>query len=294
MADYPFDHLGKFKLNRLRNPKLRLANRQAIAEKCHNAYLGDYKLICTILGRFNLYIDSRDRTIGMHLLMKGFWEIDITECIAQQVKQGMTVIDLGASYGYYSALMAGLIGNRKGRVYSIEANPFVYGMLSNSMEINAFGNKVVTHNIAVTDDHTPGAMQFNFRKESTMNGHLDVCGSRSEKEESTTVQTNSLDNLIPPGTDVDFIKVDIEGAEYMFWQGSSRVRKESPRLKILLEFNAKRYPNQADQFIQSIIDEGFTIKLITKSTDQNHCLSKAELLSFDTHSHLMLLLEKVN
>ncbi len=294
MADSAFDQLGKFKLNRLRNPKLRLANRQAIAEKCHNAYLGDYKIICTILGRFNLFIDSRDRTIGMHLLMKGFWEIYVTECIARHVKQGMTVIDLGASYGYYSALMAGLIGNQGGRVYSIEANPMVYDMLSESMKINAFGHKVITENVAVTNATKPGSMPFNFRQESPMNGHLEVCGNLAKNEQTIEVKTNSLDNLIPPGTQVDFIKVDIEGAEHMFWQGSKRIRQENPNLKILLEFNASRYPDQADLFVQAIIDAGFAIKLTTKSASEDRYLSKQELLRFDTSSDLMLLLEKLS
>lgn len=291
MIDSVFDRLGKFHLSRFRDSGLRVKNLQYITDKCYNAYLGDYTNICRILGRFYIYIDSRDRTIGMHLLTKGFWEIQITECIAKNINHGMTVIDLGASYGYYSVLMAGLIGNQAGTVYSIEANPVVFKMLTNSIGINSLGNKVQPINVAVIDRGGQGAMQFNYRKESTMNGHLDICKKQSDKEESITVTTNSLDNLIPPGTQVDFIKVDIEGSEHLFWKGSKRIRSESPSLKILLEFNAKRY-SDAEKFVKSIIDEGFSIKMIKKTEEEDCFLTQDQLLQLPTSSHVMLLLEK--
>ncbi len=292
MEDSAFDKIGNFKLSRLKNTDLRLENRKLITEKCRNAYLGDYKNICTVLGRFNIYIDSRDRTIGMHLLTKGYWEIQITECIANHVARGMNVIDLGASYGYYTLLMAGLIGHESGHVYSFEANPFVYDMLADTIEVNPIKSRVKATNVAITDQNSPDFMSFNYRIDSTMNGHLDICKSKSEREQSITVNTNCLDNMIPTGTTIDFIKVDIEGAEYMFWKGSQRTREESPHLKILLEFNANRYPDSAGQFVQEIIDDGFSIKLIQKTSDQDCYLSKDELLSLPMDSHVMLLLEK--
>ena len=87
------DAIGLFKFQQLTNPKNRNANIKAISELCHNAYLGDYKTICRILGRFNLFVDTRDRGIGMHLLMRGLWEMYITEFIAKFVTKDMVVLD---------------------------------------------------------------------------------------------------------------------------------------------------------------------------------------------------------
>ncbi|MBL4773422.1 MAG: FkbM family methyltransferase [Alcanivoracaceae bacterium] len=287
--DSVFGNLGKFHLNRLRDSKLRSENISAISSKCQNAYLGNYQSICRILGRFKIYIDSRDRTLGPYLLMDGFWEIQITECIAKNVKQGMNVIDLGANYGYYSLLMAGLIGNKGNKVYSIEANPNIFSLLKNSIRINGFKNKVDPINIAVIDGEAQ-EMQFSFKNDSAMNGHLEVYRKKSNIEESIIVKANNLDNIIPVGEKIDFIKVDIEGAEHMFWQGSSRIRKDNPDIKILLEFNARRY-QYVEQFIDSIIDEGFSIKQIKRTPDLDCYLTKEDLLGLPTHSHVMLLLE---
>ena len=285
-----FGNLGKFHLNRLRDSKLRPENISAISSKCQNAYLGDYQNICKILGRFKIYIDSRDRTLGPYLLMDGFWEIQITECIAKNVKLGMNVIDVGANYGYYSLLMAGLIGNKGSKVYSIEANPNIFSLLKNSIRINGLKNKVDPINIAIIDGD-PKEMKFSFKNDSAMNGHLEVYRKNSNIEESITVNANKLDNLVPVGEKIDFIKVDIEGAEHMFWQGSSRIRKDNPDIKILLEFNARRY-EFAEQFVDSIIDEGFTIKQIERTPDLDCYLTKQQLLSLPTHTHVMLLLER--
>ena len=137
--DSAFKPNGKFKLSRLKNHNLRTENIKSISKSCYNAYLGDYQSLCRILGFFDIYIDTRDRSIGMQLLMKGYWEIDVTECIAKHLSPGMNVIDVGANYGYFSLLMAGLIGHKTGKVYSIEASPNVFQHLKNSIRINFLG-----------------------------------------------------------------------------------------------------------------------------------------------------------
>lgn len=285
-----FGELGKFKLNRLKNSNLRAENIRAIASMCQNAYLGNYQNVCKILGRFNIYVDTRDRTIGIQLLMNGYWEIDITECISRNVKSGMNVIDIGSNYGYFSLLMAGLIGNRGSKVYSIEANPNIYSLLKSSIRSNGFKNRIKSYNLAVVDEGVQD-LYFNFRSERSMNGHLDVYKNKFDDETSILVKADKLDNIIPSNKKIDFIKVDIEGAEHLFWLGSKRIRDDNPNIKILIEFNAKRY-KYAEQFIDSILDEGFTIKQINRTPDLDVILSKQQLLDVSTKTHVMLLLER--
>ena len=38
------------------------------------AYLGENEALCRILGRYKLYVDTRDSGLGAHLLLDGFWE----------------------------------------------------------------------------------------------------------------------------------------------------------------------------------------------------------------------------
>ncbi len=285
-----FGNLNKFKLGRLRKFAWRHENIRAISSKCHNAYLGGWQSVCRVLGRFLVYVDTRDRTLGVQLLMNGYWEMEITECIAQHVKPGMRVIDIGANYGYFSLLMAGLVGNKTGRVYSIEANPNIYQLLKNTIKINGLRNKVVTHNLAISDADEK-EMMFNYADERGMNGHLAVQKEIRADERSIPVLSNKLDNIIKSGEQIDFIKVDIEGAEKMFWDGSCRVRRENPQLKILMEFNAKRY-HKASLFVEDIINEGFQVMWIKSQPSKNQYLNKEQLMAIPTDKHVMLLLEK--
>lgn len=52
----------------------------------------------------------------------GYYEEDETRAISQLVRPGMTVLDIGANIGYYTLLMADLVGPL-GRVHAFEPNP---------------------------------------------------------------------------------------------------------------------------------------------------------------------------
>ncbi len=285
------DEIGLFKFHQLANPKNRNSNIKAISELCHNAFLGDHKSICRILGRFNMFVDTRDRGIGMHLLMRGLWEMYITEFIANFVKKDMVVLDVGANYGYYSILMAQLVGNKNGKVLAFEANPYLSNLFKDTVAINGFGNRISVQNVALSDQKSENAAFF-VLPNAPMNGHL--ISSREKRyqnnipEGSIEVQTITLDDFIPAGTHIDFAKVDIEGAEYQFWLGSQRVRKENPQMHFLLEFNAARYKNP-DAFIDIILEEGYTISRLHKNAKVIQ-ISKIEALEQAKHHDIMLVI----
>jgi FkbM family methyltransferase len=287
------DAIGLFKFHQLANPKNRMSNIKTISELCHNAYLGDYINICRMLGRFNIFVDSRDRGIGMHLLMRGLWEMYITEYIAANVKKNMTVLDVGANYGYYSLLMAQLVGPEKGKVISFEANPHLSNLFNDSVNINGFRSRVLVNNIALSDEINDSSA-FYVPHNAPMNGHL--ISSREKiyngniPEGSINVKTTTLDNVIEPGTKIDFAKVDIEGAEYQFWLGSTRVRKENPQMKLLLEFNAGRYQNPGD-FIDIILSEGYSLCRLQKDSNLLS-IEKADALEQAQKQDIMLLIQK--
>ncbi|MCX7545257.1 FkbM family methyltransferase [Marinicella gelatinilytica] len=289
------DQLGKFIFSRLQNTNLRAENLKAIQEMATSSYLGDHVSICKVLGRFHCFIDTRDRTFGAQLLTKGFWEIQNTECIAKRVKKDMTVIDIGANFGYFTLLMCGLVGNDNGKVYSIEANPNIFQFLNDTMCVNGQLSKVELFNCAIYKEPCDD-LNFIFRNNSPMNGHLYSHNinpeNLKENENLIKVKGNTLDKLIPENEKIDFIKVDIEGAEEMFWHGSKRIRQDNTKLKILMEFNPKRYENPQG-FVHSVVDEGYQITLIGKSEDYNQVLNANELLKIPSETHVMILLEKI-
>ena len=58
----------------------------------------------------------------------GYYEKGETELFKSIVKEGMTVVDIGANIGYYTLIAAKLVGE-KGKVFSFEPGPDNYGLL---------------------------------------------------------------------------------------------------------------------------------------------------------------------
>ena len=107
----------------------------AILQRVNSAYLGNHTALVRVLGRYKLYVDTRDRGFGSHVLLDGFWEIWLTLFCARNVKRGMTAIDVGANFGYYSLLLAELVGTR-GELIAVEPNPHAADFLRRSVELN--------------------------------------------------------------------------------------------------------------------------------------------------------------
>lgn len=231
----------------------------------------------------------------MHLLMRGLWEMYITEYIAGLVKKDMVVLDVGANYGYYSMLMAQLVGPDQGRVISFEANPFLSKLFQDSVTINGFASRIQVNNVALSNEQSDAAAFF-VPPNAPMNGHLISSREKRYKghapDGSIDVKTTTLDDLIEPGTRIDFAKVDIEGAEYQFWQGSERVRKDNPHMSFLLEFNAARYENPGD-FVDLILQGGFQLKRLHKDASQTE-ISKEGALEQAKRQDIMLIITPKN
>ena len=63
-------------------------------------YLGGHLLLSRILGRYKMFLDTRDRGFGSHVALDGYWEMWLTQFIARLIQPGMHVADIGANFGY--------------------------------------------------------------------------------------------------------------------------------------------------------------------------------------------------
>src|ERR1700721_2241910 len=56
------------------------------------------------LGHSKMLLPTTDVGFASHVMLDGFWEIWLTLFFARLVMPGMTVIDVGANFGYYTLL----------------------------------------------------------------------------------------------------------------------------------------------------------------------------------------------
>ncbi|KQX58445.1 MULTISPECIES: FkbM family methyltransferase [unclassified Ensifer] len=208
-----------------------------VRERCFTSYLGDNTALCRVLGQFMMYLDTKDIGLGAHLMMNGAWEIGLTQFMVRIVKTGMRVADIGANFGYYSHLMSALIGP-SGFCHSFEPNPHVARLLRQSLSINGFDGFSKVHEIAL-DDATGESPKFWIPDGEAKNACiLDHVNEYFEaRGQIITVPTSTFSEM--DLGHLDFIKLDVEGAEYRVLMGMLHYMREY-RPQLVAEINFGR------------------------------------------------------
>jgi FkbM family methyltransferase len=189
------------------------------------------------LGRYPIFLDASDVGFGTHLMMDGFWEPWIAKFLISRVKSGMVAVDVGANYGYYTLIMADLVG-RGGMVHAFEPNPNVCLQLAKSISVNGFEGVVTLHQDAVLDV-VDGARMLLVPSGEPKNGHIVSEASGAEGGRAFEVSVCSLDSRLLSGRRIDFIKVDAEGAEELIVKGMDGILNQH-KPELLIEFNCGR------------------------------------------------------
>jgi FkbM family methyltransferase len=203
------------------------------------AYVGENEALCRILGRYKLYLDTRDSGLGAHLLLDGFWEMGLTMHIARIVRPGMTAIDVGANFGYYTILFGALVGET-GQVFAIEPAPRTAALLRRSVELNGFQDFTTVVEAAAGAGEAADLL-LHVPPREPKNAQLVSSEAIVESAGGTVhrVAEIRLDRFLAERRRVDFIKIDAEGAEEAVIAGAlATLRRDRPQL--VLEFNAAR------------------------------------------------------
>lgn len=206
-----------------------------------------------------MLVDTKDIGLSVHLLADGFWEMEHTEATMQLLKPGMKAVDIGANLGYYTLLMADIVGS-EGRVHAFEPNPSLAKRLDTSVEINGFASRVTTHDVALSDHSGDGILRC--PPNQPKNGSL-VAHYVSPTSDKTQVKLDTFD-AIPELADADYIKIDVEGAEEAVWRGMKGFLSSGRPLAVILEFTPTRYADPA-AFLDEILSGGFSLARIEYS-----------------------------
>jgi len=163
---------------------------------------------------------------------RGKMELNCIRQLAEVVKQGSTVFDIGAFHGSYTLLLSHLVGE-SGKVRAFEPVPAIRSVLDDNVKRNGMAN-VKTEPFCVSN--TVGEVKFFLDPTGGTTSSI-VGGQPAGKESYISVPATTIDNycedndIWPQG-----IKLDVEGAEASVIQGSLKViRKCHPWM--LLEFH---------------------------------------------------------
>jgi FkbM family methyltransferase len=161
-----------------------------------------------------------------------------TQFIQRYLRPGMTVLDVGAHHGFYS-LIASRAVRPQGAVHSFEPAPRERARLKQNLRLNQCTN-VSVHGVALGASRGTGTL---FQAQS----NLDGCNSLRPQEgvpacTAVEVDVVPLDQLIRERglQKIDFIKMDVEGAELSILQGASGLLDSVSRPVVLAEVSDLR------------------------------------------------------
>jgi FkbM family methyltransferase len=171
------------------------------------------------------------------------FEYKTFEAFEKYLKQGDIVIDIGANVGVYSLLSSSLVGE-KGQVIAFEPSKITFDALNENIHLNRCKN-ISSHQLALSN--TEGVIRFGAVENDAMN-FIDINNSNNIGEQ---VPMNTLDNFVQNHKieRIDFIKIDIEGAELLCFEGSKNTLTKM-RPIILMECNE----NWCKRFGHSVFD----------------------------------------
>jgi FkbM family methyltransferase len=174
-----------------------------------------------------MFLDARD---SLNLSLNGIYEPFQTRIVRQQIKRGFRICDVGANIGYYTLWFARLAGPG-GKVFAFEPDPHNFSLLRRNVAANGYPN-VTLVNAAVCE--CPGSLDL-FLSEDNLGDHRIFNDSGSRR--SVQVEATSLDAFLDARKEgVDFIKMDVQGAEARVLRGMRRLLEVGEPLQMMLEF----------------------------------------------------------
>lgn len=140
------------------------------------------------------------------------------------IKNCRSFVDVGASLGQYTKLASFTIKNA--RIVAIEADPLRFEELEKNCQkwSSVTGNNITAKHLAISS--STGAIKFQITN-SMVSGalykndlsHLDSATRNAVNWQEIEVRSQTMDSLFENYVP-DFVKMDIEGAEYLALQGA--------------------------------------------------------------------------
>ncbi len=154
-------------------------------------------------------------------------EVHVAEIMKEKISKGETVIDVGTHFGYYTLLMAKMIGP-SGKVISFEPAKETRNVLMENIIKNKYQNRVKVEHKGVSNEKK--ILEFCSNKFSPMNSFTQSNSEKRSKIECIDLDSYCEENSIIP----HFLKIDVEGVEKEVIDGMKKILKKY-KPQVLLE-----------------------------------------------------------
>ena len=218
-----------------------------------------------------IYLDKQD---SLFLSIRGYHEKTATRIARGSIKEGDTVIDIGANIGYYTLLFAKWVGPT-GKVYAFEPEPTNFQLLEKNVKANNYKNITIFQK-AVSDKNDK--LSFYISDESSAANQL----FKPQKfSQIIDVDSVKLDECLPIDEKIDFIKLDIQGAEGTAIKGMNSILKNNSNTVIMQEWwpdAIKKYGMDSDEHLKILEKLGYSFYEIDGQNDKTNPITINQLM----------------
>lgn|SRR5574341_1414143 len=205
-----------------------------------------------VLGH-KMFLDSKD---SLGLAISGIYEAFETELVKKEIKKGYVVLDIGANIGYYTLIFAKLVGEN-GKVFAFEPDPVNFALLKKNVEINGYRNVILVRKaVSNKSEH------IRLYLSEDNKGDARIYDSADDRE-SIEIDAIRLDDYFKNYNGrIDFIKMDIQGAEGRAVEGSTLILQKNEKLKVVTEFwpiGLKRCGIEPEDYLKLLLRLGFKV-----------------------------------
>lgn len=178
--------------------------------------------------RFKLHLDIEDETSQSIIFQTGRWEPPITAFLLENLKQSMIFIDVGAAIGWFTIIASSLVGEG-GKVIAFEPSPLRFRTLVENVKLNTDGN-VECVDKAVSSENGEAYI-------SGENHPIYLSSSGNIFKINIPIDIVTLDSYLKMRglSNVDMVKIDVEGSELRVLKGMEQTIRNSGEIKIICE-----------------------------------------------------------
>ena len=157
-------------------------------------------------------------------------------------KEGDIVIDVGAHIGPYTLKTAKRVG-LNGKVIAIEADPGNFDILNRNVQLNKLTNVIALNYAAYSKEDKIRLYLLKVDKSSyTKYNTIMIDRAQHNNEKNfVEVKANTLDYLLQSiginHEQVNWIKIDVEGAEFDVLKGAKNILSKSKDISLLIEIH---------------------------------------------------------
>jgi FkbM family methyltransferase len=221
---------------------------------------------------FRIFLNLAEFTVCGGIL-NDCYEPYETDFICRTVKAGQVAVDIGANIGYFTLLLAHLVGP-EGFVYAFEPRADFCNSVRRSVAENDFDKRCAVYGCALGDFE--GVADFRMVPRQDLDPsdptyhascYLALHESTEDRQAHCSVEVKILDRIIAESFDqrVAFIKIDAEGAEHLIFRGAQNLlRRDKPIILSEVFGPQLQQVSQIDAagYVQSILDLGYKCYLL--------------------------------